>query len=108
MSQVKNIVSQEVLAPACPVIVNESVLRKIGNTPLIPIRHLTKDLPDIEIYAKAEWRNAGGSVKSRPALQMIEDGEKSGELTKDKIIIDSLLRGGARDYDAAQQVLESV
>jgi len=89
MSQVKKFVSQEVLAPACPVIANEAVLKKIGNTPIIPIRNLTQDLPDIEIYAKAEWRNAGGSVKSRPALQMIEDGEKSGALTKDKIILDS-------------------
>jgi len=64
-------------------------LKKIGNTPLIPIRNLTRDYPDVEIYAKAEWRNAGGSVKSRPALQMIEDGEADGRLTKDKIILDS-------------------
>jgi len=87
MTKVK--ISEEVLSPACPVIMDESVLKKIGNTPLIPIRNLTRDYPDVEIYAKAEWRNAGGSVKSRPALQMIEDGEADGRLTKDKIILDS-------------------
>ncbi len=81
--------AQEINVPACPLITNQSILEKIGNTPLIRINNLTKDLPGIEIYAKAEWRNSGGSVKSRPALQMIEDAEKSGALTKDKIILDS-------------------
>ena len=67
----------------------ESQLKKIGNTPLIKINYITKDLKTIEIYAKAECTNLGGSVKSRPALKMIEDGEKAGLLTKDKIILDS-------------------
>ncbi len=79
----------EVQTPSCPVITDDSVLQTIGNTPLIRIQHLDKEFKDVEIYAKAEWRNAGGSVKSRPALKMIEDGEKSGALTKDKIILDS-------------------
>lgn len=64
-------------------------LKKIGHTPLIKINNLVNDSKDIEIYAKAEWLNLGGSVKSRPALKMIEDGEKAGLLTKDKIILDS-------------------
>ncbi len=68
---------------------SESQLKKIGNTPLIKIQNLTKDLKHIEIYAKAECMNLGGSVKSRPALKMIEDGEKAGLLTRDKIILDS-------------------
>lgn len=79
----------EVNVPTCPLITDQSILGKIGNTPLIKIRNLTKDFPNVEIYAKAEWKNSGGSVKSRPALQMIEDAEASGELTKDKIILDS-------------------
>ena len=82
-------INQKNLAPACPVIVDQSILKKIGNTPLIHLENLSKRYPNVEIYAKAEWRNAGGSVKSRPALQMIEDGEASGQLTKDKIILDS-------------------
>ena len=68
---------------------SESKLKKIGNTPLIKIQNLTKDLKNIEIYAKAECMNLGGSVKSRPALKMIEDGEKAGLLTRDKIILGS-------------------
>ena len=62
----------------------------IGNTPLIRLRQITKDLPDnIEIYAKAEHLNPGGSVKDRAALAMILAGEKSGALTKNKTILDA-------------------
>jgi len=62
----------------------------IGSTPLIRLRTVTKDLPEnIEIYAKAEHLNPGGSVKDRAALAMIAAGEKSGELTKDKTILDA-------------------
>ena len=55
----------------------------IGNTPLIRLRSVTRDLPtNIEIYAKAEFMNPGGSVKDRAALAMILAGESSGELTR--------------------------
>jgi len=62
----------------------------VGNTPLIRLRSVTKELPDsVEVYGKAEFMNPGGSVKDRAALAMILAGEKSGELTKDKIILDA-------------------
>lgn len=68
----------------------DSVIELIGNTPLIPFKKLAEDLsPGVEIFAKAEWFNPGGSVKDRPALKMIMDGIESGELSKDKIIMDS-------------------
>jgi len=66
-----------------------SILDRIGNTPLVRIRQLTKDLPDkVEIYAKLEYFNPGGSVKDRPAYRMIQEGIRSRKLTKDKIIMD--------------------
>jgi len=62
----------------------------IGNTPLIRLRAIAKDLPEnVEIYAKAEHLNPGGSVKDRAALAMILAGEQSGELTKDKTVLDA-------------------
>src|SRR3989338_6199323 len=70
-------------------VLDETLLKKIGNTPIVRIRNLAKKFKDVEIYAKLEWYNAGGSIKARPALRMIEDGEKSGRLTKDKVILDS-------------------
>lgn len=67
-----------------------TILERIGRTPLVRIRRLAPELgAGAEIYAKAEWFNPGGSVKDRPALRMISEGEKSGQLTKDKIILDS-------------------
>lgn len=69
---------------------NYSLESQIGNTPLIKLRSVTKDLSaSIEIYAKAEFMNPGGSVKDRAALAMILAGEKSGELTKEKTILDA-------------------
>jgi S-sulfo-L-cysteine synthase (O-acetyl-L-serine-dependent) len=66
-----------------------SVLQTIGNTPLLRLRRVAEDLPGIEIYAKAEFFNPGGSVKDRAALNMILDGEATGRLTKDRIILDA-------------------
>ena len=66
-----------------------SLLTSIGNTPLIQIRQVTKHLRGVQIFAKAEWLNPGGSVKDRAGMGIIEDGERSGQLTRDKIILDS-------------------
>ena len=65
------------------------ITRLIGNTPLLRVRLFERDFPQVEVYAKAEWFNPGGSVKDRAALAMIEDGERSGALTDKKTIIDS-------------------
>ena len=61
----------------------------IGNTPLLRLNKIAAGLPGIEIYGKAEYFNPGGSVKDRPALNMILEGERSGLMTADKILIDS-------------------
>src|SRR5215467_1319926 len=65
-----------------------SLLDLIGNTPLIKLANLVGN-PRVEIYGKAEWANPGGSVKDRPALNMIIEGERTGALTRDKTIIDA-------------------
>jgi cysteine synthase B len=65
------------------------VWQLVGNTPLLRLRHLTALDSDVEIYIKAEWFNPGGSVKDRPALNIILDAERSGRLTPDKIILDA-------------------
>ena len=65
------------------------ILSRIGNTPLLRLARIAADLPGIEIYAKAEYFNPGGSVKDRAALHMILDGERTGLLTPDRMILDS-------------------
>ncbi|KAH0792360.1 Cysteine synthase [Histomonas meleagridis] len=65
-----------------------NVLETVGNTPIIRLNHLIKR-GDIEVYAKLEGYNPTGSVKDRIALNMIIEAEKSGELRKDKIILEA-------------------
>jgi cysteine synthase B len=65
------------------------LLSQIGNTPLLRLERMAADLPGVAIYAKAEFFNPGGSVKDRAALNMILEGERSGHLTRDKIILDA-------------------
>ncbi|MGH8068448.1 MAG: PLP-dependent cysteine synthase family protein [Candidatus Entotheonellia bacterium] len=66
-----------------------SVLEQIGNTPLLRFVNIAKEFDRVAIYGKAEWFNPGGSVKDRPALRMIIEGERSGVLTRGKVILDS-------------------
>jgi cysteine synthase B len=66
------------------------LLSSIGRTPLIRLGKIARDLPaGVEVYAKAEHLNPGGSVKDRAALSMILEGERSGRLTPGKTILDA-------------------
>jgi cysteine synthase B len=67
----------------------ETLLEQIGNTPLLRLANIGREFPNIEIHAKAEWFNPGGSVKDRPAMSMIEGGLASGLLKRGKTIIDA-------------------
>ncbi len=64
------------------------LLGLIGNTPLVPLRVVNPN-PKVEVYAKLERNNPGGSVKDRIALWMIEQAERTGELTRDKTILEA-------------------
>src|SRR5213596_2812704 len=66
-----------------------SVLDMIGRTPLVRLRQFEGETPGVEIYAKAEWQNPGGSVKDRAAWRMIADGERSGALVRGGTILDA-------------------
>ncbi|MBI5560103.1 MAG: cysteine synthase [Deltaproteobacteria bacterium] len=69
---------------------SDSILELVGNTPLVRLNNITKGIAKgVEVYAKLESYNPGGSVKDRPAFKMIEDAEKAGRLTRDKVILDS-------------------
>ncbi len=68
--------------------VKTSVFDAIGNTPLVQLTKLNGLKPGVKIYAKLEGCNPGGSIKDRPAYYMIVKAEESGQLTKDKIIVE--------------------
>ena len=67
----------------------DDALSLIGNTPLIRLRRVCTQFPQVEILAKAEWANPGGSVKDRAAWNIIQEAERAGLLTPDKAVLDS-------------------
>jgi len=68
----------------------ERIESRIGHTPLLRLSRLNRDISEtVEILAKAEYLNPGGSVKDRPALSMIQEGERSGRLRPGMTIIDA-------------------
>lgn len=75
--------------PLLPSTDSDALLRTIGNTPLIPLLRIGQEFQRVRIFAKAEWCNPGGSVKDRPAYQMIRAAELSGQLTPGKVILDA-------------------
>ena len=97
--------------------VTPSIVDLVGDTPLIRLRKIERDIPGVELYAKAEWKNPGGSVKDRPALRMIQEGIASGHLTPGKIILDATsgntgiayaMMGAAMGYTVTLCVPENV
>jgi S-sulfo-L-cysteine synthase (O-acetyl-L-serine-dependent) len=66
-----------------------SIVDLIGNTPLVRLRRFEEGLRRVELYAKIEGKNPAGSVKDRPAVRMVHEGERSGALKPGKIILDA-------------------
>jgi cysteine synthase B len=67
----------------------DSIVEAVGNTPLVRLRSIERDNPGVKIYLKLEYLNPGGSVKDRPALNMMRDAIADGRLTKDKVLVDA-------------------
>jgi cysteine synthase B len=67
----------------------DSLARLVGSTPLVRLRRIGAELPGVHIYAKCEFANPGGSVKDRPALQMIEAALADGRLARGRTLVDS-------------------
>jgi S-sulfo-L-cysteine synthase (O-acetyl-L-serine-dependent) len=67
----------------------DDLLGLIGSTPLVRVARVGREFPEVELYAKLEAANPGGSVKDRPALNIIREAEQAGLMSKDKILIDS-------------------
>ena len=69
--------------------VQTDLLDLVGNTPLIPLRRVLSARPGVELYAKAEWFNPSGSVKDRPAREIVLEAEQSGDLREGVRLIDA-------------------
>src|SRR5579863_5198025 len=75
------------MSTAAAALVETDLLARIGNTPLLQIPLASRE--GVPVFAKAEFFNPGGSVKDRPALNMIRRGEETGDLIPGKILLDS-------------------
>ena len=76
-------------APALGETLGHSVIERIGNTPLLRLDALTRDLPGVALLGKAEWYNPGGSVKDRAAASIVAEARRSGQLFSGKILLDA-------------------
>lgn len=78
-----------ITSPANPPVVIDSVIQQIGNTPLVRLNKVPKSLGiEATVYAKLELFNAGGSVKDRIALRMIEEAERTGRIKPGDTLIE--------------------
>jgi cysteine synthase B len=69
---------------------SSDLISAIGNTPLIRLKRITRDLPaGVSLHVKVEWFNPGGSIKDRAALSMIADGIRTGRLTPERTLLDA-------------------
>ena len=66
-----------------------TLVERIGNTPLLRLDGLTRDLPGVVLLGKAEWYNPGGSVKDRAAANIVAEGRRSGQFAPGKTLLDS-------------------
>jgi S-sulfo-L-cysteine synthase (O-acetyl-L-serine-dependent) len=67
----------------------EDLLRRIGNTPMLRLERVGRDLPGIQLLGKAEWFNPGGSVKDRAAAAIVSEGRRAGQFAPGKVLLDS-------------------
>jgi S-sulfo-L-cysteine synthase (O-acetyl-L-serine-dependent) len=94
-SKTAGISSAETLAPSKELALGlgetlgHSLMERIGNTPLLRLDALTRDLPGIALLGKAEWYNPGGSVKDRAAANIVAEGRRAGKLGPGKILLDA-------------------
>src|SRR5258708_1949088 len=76
-------------APGLGESLGHSLMERIGNTPLVRLDALTRDLPGVALLGKAEWYNPGGSVKDRAASNIVAEAQRSGKLRAGKILLDA-------------------
>src|SRR5262249_4869639 len=67
----------------------ERNLARVGNTPLLRLERIATEFPNVQLLAKAEWYNPGGSVKDRAAFNIVKEGRRSGKFINDKSLLDS-------------------
>jgi len=76
-------------APSLGETLGHSLIERIGNTPLLRLDALTRELPGVALLGKAEWYNPGGSVKDRAAANIVAEARRAGLLRPGKVLLDA-------------------
>jgi cysteine synthase B len=76
-------------SPARQARLGQRTIALIGNTPMLRLDRITREFPNVQVLAKAEWYNPGGSVKDRAAFNIISEGRRSGKFASSKTLLDS-------------------
>src|SRR5436309_2727059 len=75
--------------PVASLRLGERCVSRIGNTPLLRLERIARELPKVQLLGKAEWFNPGGSVKDRAAFNIVKEGRRSGKFASGKTLLDS-------------------
>lgn len=70
-------------------VLGNTQLERVGNTPLVRLERISADVPGVQILGKGEWANPGGSVKDRPALNIVREAELNGQLGSGRTLLDA-------------------
>jgi len=84
-----SVITSQLSPRAARQVLGNTQLERVGNTPLVRLQRISADVPGVQILGKGEWANPGGSVKDRPALNIVREAERSGQLGRGRTLLDA-------------------
>jgi len=84
-----SVITSQIAPRAARQVLGNTQLERVGNTPLVRLERIAEGLPGVQILGKGEWANPGGSVKDRPALNIVREAELSGQLGRGRTLLDA-------------------
>jgi len=84
-----SVITSQLSPRAARQVLGNTQLERVGNTPLVRLQRISADAPGVQILGKGEWANPGGSVKDRPALNIVREAERSGQIGRGRTLLDA-------------------
>jgi S-sulfo-L-cysteine synthase (O-acetyl-L-serine-dependent) len=84
-----SVITSQLSPRAAHQVLGNTQLERVGNTPLVRLQRISANAPGVQILGKGEWANPGGSVKDRPALNIVREAERSGQIGRGRTLLDA-------------------
>jgi S-sulfo-L-cysteine synthase (O-acetyl-L-serine-dependent) len=84
-----SVITSQFAPRAARQVLGNTQLERVGNTPLVRLQRISAEVPGVQILGKGEWANPGGSVKDRPALNIVREAERSGQIGRGRTLLDA-------------------